>query len=264
MKLSSPIHVLKSQAKELKKSQSLSMIEALNQIAQGEGYSSWSLLQSKNSRPFPTSYSEILDFFNEGDLILIGARPSMGKTSFTIGLFVQAIQKKEAKNFYFSLSEVHRDVAGRITQYDETIGHNNQFLRLDYSNDISADYIIEMTKGSISKNSLIIVDYLQLLDEKRINPTLQEQIDRLKIYAKETGCIIIFISQIRREIENQKNKLPKLNDIRLPNPLDLSLFNKIILLFRDHENSKMAKVNFFRPREFQINVKWDNEKFKFL
>jgi cell division protein FtsB len=47
MKLSAPVHVLKDQAKKLKREQSISMIDALNSIAKREGFSSWSLLQSK-------------------------------------------------------------------------------------------------------------------------------------------------------------------------------------------------------------------------
>ncbi len=263
MKLSSPIHVLKSQAKDLKKSQSISMTEALNKIAEREGHSSWSLLQSKNSNPFPHSYNEVLDFFNEGDLVLIGARPSMGKTSFTIGLLVQAVQKSKAQNYYFTLAEVQRDVAGRIAIYDETIGHNNKFLELDYSNEISADYIIEKTAKNISKGSLIIIDYLQQLDEKRTNPPLEEQVNKLKEYAKENECIIIFISQVKREVENQIDKRPTLQDIRLPNPLDLKLMNKVILLFREKKESKEVDVMFHQPKEHEFKVKWDREKIKF-
>ena len=66
MKLSSPIHVLKSKAKKLKAEQSISMTQALNLIAKEEGFNSWSLLASKRNENLPTKYSEILDFFNEG------------------------------------------------------------------------------------------------------------------------------------------------------------------------------------------------------
>ncbi|WP_127718511.1 DNA helicase [Halobacteriovorax sp. HLS] len=266
MKLSSPIHVLKSQAKALKKSQSISMSEALNKIAMREGHSSWSLLQSKNSQMLPTSYCEILDFFNEGDLVLIGARPNMGKTSFTIGLFVQAIQRKRAPNYYFTLSEVQRDVAGRIAIYDESIGNLNEhlgYIGVDYSNDINADYVIERTKATIDKESIIVIDYLQMLDEKRTNPPLQEQVEKLKKYAKDTGCIIIFISQVKRELENRLDKKPTLSDIRLPNPLDLKFINKIMLLYREGSEPKEVSVIFHRPKEYEFKVLWDREKIKF-
>jgi len=267
MKLSSPIHVLKSQGKALKKSKSITMSEALNEIAKREGYSSWSLLQVKHSNPFPNSYSEILDFFNKGDLVLIGARPGMGKTSFTIGLFVQAIQKKIAPNFLFTLSEVKKDIIGRIATYDETIGHVNEhigYVGVDYSNEICADYIIEKTKYTITEQSVIVVDYLQLLDEKRTNPPIQEQVEKLKKYAKETGCIIIFISQVRREVENQDIAIPFLEDIRLPNPLDLSLLNKIILLYNEQQDSREMQVNFCRPSQHQLKVNFDKRNIKFF
>jgi len=94
MKLSSPIHVLKSKAKKLKNEQSLSMTQALDQIAKQEGFNSWSLLVSKKDELLPQKYSQILNFFNNGDLVLIGARPSKGKTNFTMGPFVQAIEQK--------------------------------------------------------------------------------------------------------------------------------------------------------------------------
>jgi len=263
MKLSAPIHVLKSQAKSLKKSESITMVEALNIVAHQEGFSSWSLLQSKKEEIFPSSYSEILDFFNEGDLVLIGARPSHGKTSFTIGLFVQAIQQKRKKSYYFTLSETHKDVAGRMAIYDERIGENDSLFELNYSNEICADYIIKQTRKDINNQSVIVVDYLQLLDEKRINDPLQEQIEKLKDYAKEKGCIIIFISQINREVEYKDDRRPTISDIRLPNPLRTQILNKIILLYREREDSKEVEVSFSGKSNHISVVGWDKSKVKF-
>lgn len=258
MKLSAPIHVLKAEAQLLKKEKSITNTEALDLIAKREGFDSWSLLQSKKDDMFPKSYNEILGFFNPGDIALIGARPSKGKTVFTMGLFVQAIQKKASKNFCFSLAEVHKDIAKRIAVYDESLGENNAYFELDYSNDISADYIIEKTKKSISKGSLIVIDYLQLLDEKRSNPPLQVQVEKLKNYAKEKECVVIFISQLGRELENRADKKPTMDDIRLPNPLELKFFNKIMLLHKEDQKSAVVDVLFYRPKEFSFKVGWDS------
>lgn len=263
MKLSLPIFVLKNQAKTLKRCQSISMIEALNKIAEGEGYSSWSLLKSKYSSSLPCDYNEVLDYFNDGDLVLIGARPGTGKTSFTIGFFIQAIQRKLAMNYFFTLSEVKKGVVGRMEMYDKSIDRFDQFFSLNYSNKINADYIIKSTEEGISRGSLIVVDYLQLLDEKRVNPPLQKQIEELKKYAREKGCIIIFISQLDREVENRSNKEPSIDDVRLPNPLDLSLMNKIILLYREEKDSGCGKVIVCRPKEHCFNIQFNKTKLLF-
>jgi replicative DNA helicase len=260
MKLSLPIHVLKSQAKKLKRESSITMSEALNQIAKREGYTSWSLLITKSSDSLPDSFVEVLDYFNAGDLGMVGARPSKGKTSFCLGLFALAAKKRQAKNYFFSLSEVAHDVIQRLNNYDSSIQDYNQWYELDFSNDICADYIIEQTSSGISQGSLILVDYLQLLDEKRSNPTLQNQVEKLKAYAKENKCIIVIISQIRRELENQVSKRPTLEDIRLPNPLDLGLFNKIILLCRRDEFSGLTDVIYCKPKDYVLTINWDKSK----
>lgn len=257
MKLSAPIHVLKTQAQLLKKERGITNTEALDLIAKREGFDSWSLLQSKKDDMFPKSYDEILGFFNPGDIVLIGARPSKGKTVFTMGLFVQSIQKASTKNFCFSLAEVHKDIAKRMALYDESIGDKNNFFELDYSNNISADYIIEKTKNAVTKNSLIVVDYLQLLDEKRTNPPLQVQVEKLKNFAREKECVVIFISQLDRALENKVDKKPTMDDIRLPNPLELKFFNKIMLLHKEDEATSVVDVLFYRPKEFSFKVGWD-------
>ena len=255
MKLSAPIHVLKTQAKKRKKESGISSVQALNEIAMREGYNSWSLLKSKQSSIYPNSYNQLLDFFNNGDLILIGARPGQGKTIFTLGLFVKALQKTTVPNYIFTLCETPNDIIKRIRSYDKKISPDDKNFILNYSNDICADYIINLTNPSIKEGSIIVIDYLQLLDEKRINSPIQNQIESLKSYAKHKKCEIIFISQIKREIEYQNDQTPALKDIRTPNPFDLKLINKIIFLHRKSKTSTEAKViiNALTPHTFTIN-----------
>lgn len=260
MNLSAPIHVLKSKAKLLKKEKSISMSEALNLVANEEGFNSWSLLSSKESEIFPRKYSDLLNFFNPGDLVVIAARPGFGKTSFAIGLFVKAIHERRTTSFCFSLSETHMDIAGRIGAYDINIGQDESVFVLDYSDEISADYIISKTKGKLSRGSVILIDYLQLLDEKRSNPPLQEQVQKLKTFAKTEGAIIIFLSQVSREIEYRNDKSPAMNDLRLPNPLDTNLFNKGVLLFREDIESNRVLVTIECGKKHTFHAKWDHEQ----
>lgn len=254
MKLSAPINVLKAQAQELKKEKSITNTEALDLIAKREGFNSWALLQSKKDEMFPKSYDEILGFFNPGDIVLIGSRPTKGKTVFTMGLLAQAVQKNQAKNYCFSLSEGHKNILDKLSLYDEFINEKKASFELDYSDDVSADYIIEKTKNTVSKNSLIVIDYLQMLDVKASNPSLQVQVEKLKNFAKEKECVVIFISQLNKEIEGKSDLKPVLDDIRLSGDVELKFFNKIILLHKAKALSTKVEVLFYRPKEFSFQV----------
>lgn len=245
MKLSAPIHILKSKAKKLKTSEGITLAEALDKVAKTEGYSSWSLLQSKSKDLFPKKKEEVLGYLNAGDLMLIGSRPGLGKTSFTLEMLVQA--KREGRCcYFFTLEYTKKDIARKVSEIDENIGQFSDNLIFDFSDDISADYIIEKTEGYIKEDGLIVVDYLQLLDQKRSNPELQLQIEKLKTYAKEKKCIIVFISQLDRSFEEKRGARPSLQDVRLPNPVDLKLFNKTMFL---HDGKKM----FTSPAEFMLD-----------
>ena len=161
------------------------------------------------------------------------------------------------------MSEVHKGIAKRIARYDENIGEDSTRFELDYSNDISADYIINKIGKDVKASSLIVIDYLQLLDQKRTNDTLQNQVAKLKEFAKEKGCIIIFISQINREIEYQIDQRPKLADVLLPNPLDLSLINKIIFLFIDKTKLEESEIIFCKPRQHVFKCRLNKDEISF-
>jgi replicative DNA helicase len=78
--------------------------------------------------------------------------------------------------------------------------------------------------------TLAVIDYLQLLDQRRETPPLAEQILSLQGFAKTHGSILVFLSQIDRSYDPGAKPCPDVSDIRLPNPVDLSLFDKTCFL----------------------------------
>ena len=100
---------------------------------------------------------------------------------------------------------------------------------IDTSDEITAGYIVECLKRS-GDPAVVVVDYLQLLDQRRSTPELGEQIAALAAFVRRTGAICVVISQIDRSFDLSGREMPEVGDIRLPNPLDLSVFDRICFL----------------------------------
>ncbi len=264
MKLSAPIYVLKNQAKKLKIAQEISMSQALDLIAQNEGYNSWSLLMAKSKELLPRRYDQLMEYFNPGDLIMVGARPFEGKTTFVTGLFVQAIHNRKEESLFFSLSEVKGDIEKRMVKFDSEILNKKEGYEINYSDDISADYVIDYCKERVSNGSIIVIDYLQLLDQKREKAPLQQQVESLKVFARQKECIIIFIAQLDRGARGADRRIPCVSDINLPNPLDLNLINKMIFLHRHQRNSARTEVILAGKRQHSFFVDWNRKYMIFL
>lgn len=226
MKLSQPLYHLKRKAKELSRAEDIPLHQALDRIARNEGYSGWSLLAAKAAAAAPAGklFARLLP----GDLLLVGARPGHGKTLMGLELAVEAM-KSGHPGVFFSLEYTEKDVHDRF----RAIGVNHaQFAHLfefDGSNAISAAYIAGKL-ASAPRGTLVVIDYLQLLDQKRDNPELSVQVRALKSLARARGLIMVFISQIDRSYERSERPLPDIADIRLPNPLDVKLFDKTCFL----------------------------------
>jgi replicative DNA helicase len=222
MRLSSPIYTLKRQAKLLARSNNIKLHEALNQLATNEGFKDWGHLASSYSKTTPAE--NIMSKLNSGDMLLIGARPGHGKTS--LGLKLAALAEKTSRNGYvFSLDYNESDVWDRF----EKLGfHPKEYggsIVVDTSDDICATYVIERLANT-PDHALVVIDYLQLLDQKRSNPPLVEQVRALKKFAVERRAVVVLISQIDRSFELSSSYMPSIGDIRLPNPVNLSLFDK--------------------------------------
>lgn len=226
MRLSAPIFKLKREAKLLARDRNIPLHRALDSVAMANGFQSWSHLASAPSRPRPAQ--RILAGLQPGDMLLVAARPGHGKTLLGLDLAILASEIGRS-GVFFTLEYTESDVAECCT----TLGFNRsgvtQPVRVDTSDRICAGYIIE-TLGAMPESTLAVVDYLQLLDQRRTNPPLDRQISDLKAYAKRHGTIFVLISQVDRSFETTRKPMPDVSDIRLPNPIDLTAFDKTCFL----------------------------------
>ena len=221
MRLSAPAHKLKQRAKSLARQNHLPLNEALDSVAEQEGFKSWSLLAARLARS--ASPRMLLDQLSAGDLALIAARPGQGKTAFGLELVLNAV-KAGRDGWFFSLEWNMPDVIYRLQKIDPSIDSIPQALSFDSSEKISADYIIDRL-ANVFAGTIVIIDYLQFLDQDRQKPKLQDQIRDIEKLAKKRGVVFVFISQVDRSYDLSSKKVPDIEDVRLPNPLDLSVFS---------------------------------------
>lgn len=224
MKRSAPIHQLKRQARLLSRSETIPLHAALDRVAAREGFGSWSLLATK--RPIPAG--DIYARLRPGDLLLVAARPGHGKTVLALNLAMEAM-KSGNRGFFFTLEYSEREWLDHFHRLGVSRTRSRQGLVLDASDDIDANYIVTALRDAPS-DTLAVIDYLQLLDQKRANPELMDQVRQLKFFAREKGLTLVFISQIDRSYDPSTKRFPNEIDVRLPNPLDLSLFDKTCFL----------------------------------
>ena len=170
MSRSQPIHRLKRRARLLSRREGIPLHAALDRVAREEGFASWSLLAARSVAP--SLGRAKLSALSDGDLLLLGGRPGQGKTLVSLDLAVQAVKAGRAAVF-FTLEATR----GQILDYVAAIGADPETfaarVRIDASDDISAGSIIRQLQ-STARGTLVVIDYLQLLDQKRENPTLAE------------------------------------------------------------------------------------------
>lgn len=170
----------------------------------------------------------LLAHLSPGDLLILGARPSQGKTQLSLALTCEAM-KSGRQGAFFTLEYSANEVFNLFESIGEDPADFHDKFQFDTSDSIRAGYIMEKL-STVPEGTVVVIDYLQLLDQKRENPELMQQVHALKSFANERGIIIVFLSQIDRSYDPAAKAYPSLDDVRLPNPLDMKLFNKVCFL----------------------------------
>lgn len=206
-----------------------------------------SLYKEKKGLPgIPTHFKkldEILGGFHKNDLIILAARPSLGKTSLSINICVNIALKERVPVAIFSLEMSKEQIVERILESTANVNFHklktsmlsdedwvklgraygplyDAPIYIDDSSDIS---ILEIrTKARRLKNQhnlgMIVIDYLQLMHLKtKVENRVQEisELTRsLKKLARELEIPVLVVSQLSRAIEKRENKRPLLSDLR--------------------------------------------------
>ena len=193
---------------------------------------------------FP-SLDKITHGWQPTDLVILAARPSVGKTAFALNLAKNAAlnERKPINVGFFSLemstiqltnrllscqSEVYLDsiLTGSLNEgqmkiiYDKgVVGLGNAKIFIDDSAALNIFQLRSKARRMVTKDNvgLIIIDYLQLMSGETKGNREQEisKLSRdLKRLAKELKVPIIALSQLSRDIEKRSNKTPQLSDLR--------------------------------------------------
>lgn len=222
----------------------------------------------KNSLPGLGSGFYDLDALTQGfqksDLIILAARPSMGKTALCLNIATNVIKKNKRPVLFFSLEMSKEQLMYRLLATETNIsnvrlrgGNIKQFewetlttiiktfsrlpLFLDDTPNISILDIRSKIKKIIFEHqqiSLIIIDYLQLMENSNLNKNMNRvqelsQITRaLKNIAREFNVPIIVLSQLSRNVESRVNKRPILSDLRESGSIEQDA-DLVLMLYRD-------------------------------
>lgn len=221
---------------------------------------------------------DVMGYPHPGELLIIGARPGMGKTAFALACLFNYICKKKKKAVMFSLemsgSELFQRMissisaiplqhirSGKLTpEMKKCLDDNakelssNNFLTL-YDKSVSnisalrAAIRKEQKKGDVG---LVIVDYLQLLSGNGNNnyEKVSEISRQLKLLAREFNCCVVALSQLSRKVEERSDKRPQLSDLRESGAIEQDA-DYVLFLYRHNYYMKDPNVD---PRKEPLNV----------
>lgn len=218
MQLSAPLYRLKRQAKISARTEGLSLAQALDAVARREGAKSWSHLSAILSETPPAR--RLWSRVEPGQLIAIAGRPGHGKTTLALELAMHGLRAGRSA-VVFSLDFTEAALWDHIEALGGDPAHPG--LRVDTSEDLDAARIMARPEAAVT-GAILVVDYLQLLDQRRDSPVLDSQLRDLAAFARARQVTVLTVAQIRRDFEASGRDMPGWQDLRSPNPFDTAHF----------------------------------------
>ena len=210
---------------------------------------------------------------NKSDLLLIAARPGMGKTSLALNIALNVAKKYPKTVAFFSLEMSREQLALRLLSNESFLDNQKlvtgQLTDEDWGKLSIASSALSQTDIRVDDNpsitvaemnakcrrldnlGLVLIDYLQLMTaaapgktgENRVN-VVSEISRALKIMAKELNVPVICLSQLSRANESRTNKRPMLSDLRESGAIEQDA-DSVMFIYRDdyyNENSEEKNV----------------------
>lgn len=240
------------------------------------------LMGETKPKILPTGFRDIdnlISGFHPGQLNIIGARPSMGKTAIAINMGVNFALSGCAVTFV-SLETTEREITDRLLsslskvqlqkfkdtslmsekEIDQVIEEIDTYEKLDFNvidkNNTTPQKIRNIV-GSNDKTNVIFIDYVQLMKADGYSKDRRLEIEdisrELKIVAKETNSIVIALAQLSRSVEQRSDKRPMMSDLREAGGLEQD-GNVIMLLYRDDYYNKPEVTDLTGKSEVEFIV----------
>ena len=259
--------------------------------------------EGEGSQGTKTGFSgidNVLAGMGNSDLILVGARPGMGKTSFALNIGTNVALQTGKNVCIFSLEMSAEQLVTRIIsseamidsyalrtgkldakQWQDIAATTTKLAGCNILIDDTAGITVSGMKGKlrrIQNLGLVVVDYLQLMQsDKRTDNRVQEvgDISRgLKLMAKELNVPVVCCAQLSRGPESRTDKRPMLSDLRDSGAIEQDA-DTVIFLYRDEyydtqnkgDEGSVAEIIIAKNRHGSLgNVKvgWIGRYTKFL
>lgn len=213
-----------------------------------------------------TLLDSITSGLNKSDLIIIAARPGMGKTSFAMNIATNVARRAEKEVVTFNLEMSKEQIATRILSTEALVESNtlrngrisgDDWVKLATSAgylstlplyiDDTASMTVQKMKAKLRRTKnlgLVIIDYLQLMEstsksDNRVT-VISEITRQLKVMAKELNVPVILLSQLSRAVESRTDKRPMLSDLRESGSIEQDA-DIVLFLYRDAYYNKESQ-----------------------
>lgn len=191
-----------------------------------------------------TGLDNMTNGFHPGELIILAARPAMGKSALALNFANQVARRNEGAVAIFSLEMPSESLMKRLLASEALIDgkklssgklQDDEMNRMYEAGNLLSERKIFIDDTSMIKVSqifskcrklkneygtisLVVIDYLQLISGSGRSDSRQQEVSEisrnLKILAKEMECPVIALSQLSRKVEERTNHEPQLSDLR--------------------------------------------------
>lgn len=232
----------------------------------------------------PTGFRQldkITTGFHQSDLIIIAARPSMGKTAFALNITKNMALKHDIPVAFFCLEMTKEQLAQRLLCSEASVDLHkvrtgflskqewelltNAAARL-YKSKIVVDDEPSLDPRTLRAKArrikseygvqVIFIDYLQLMHLKGRSENRQQEISEisrsLKLLARELNVAVVALSQLSRAVEQRENKRPRLSDLRESGAIEQDA-DMVMFLYRDDYYKSKSEVQ-DQPHESEVII----------